>query len=106
MSHSIGVIKFSDGTIRYYEYDGTCDIILSCHYSTREEMQENWRNQPDKDCTCGCEESVSIYTSYGFGYYIAGKACKHCCSVRPNKFDFDIINPEDTEDWAKHFFEK
>lgn len=33
MGHSIGAIRFSDGTIRYYEYNGTSDIVLSCRYS-------------------------------------------------------------------------
>lgn len=105
MSHSIGAIRFSDGTIRYYEYNGTSDIVLSCHYSTVGEVSEHWRNQPDKYCICGCEEEVSIYSSYAGGFYFKGKACRQCCSVRPNEIDFEIIEPEDTDNWAKELFE-
>lgn len=100
MSHSIGAIKFNDGSIRYYEYDGTSDIVLSCHYSTCEEVFDNWRNQPNNHCKCGKEEDVSIFSSYGRGFYFLGKACRFCYSVRPNDLDFD----EETDDWANNLF--
>lgn len=105
MSHSIGAIMFSDGTIRYYEYDGTSDVVISCHYPTHEEVWEHWRNQPYKHCTCGCEEDVSIYSSYGSGFYFNGKACRKCCSVHPNEDCFETIEPEDSDDWAKGLLE-
>lgn len=104
MSHSIGAIRFSDGTIRYYEYNGTSDTVLSCHYSTSAEVSEHWRNQPDKHCTCGCEEDVSIFSWYGRGFYFNGKACRKCCSVRPNERDFETIERKDTNDWAEDEF--
>ena len=101
MSHAGGAIKFNDGTIRYYEYDGTMDIILSHHYTTEEEVSENWRNGEWLICHCGKEEPVSIFTQYGGGFYIDGMACRNCNSVRPNELDFDIIEREETDDWAK-----
>ena len=105
MSHATGALKFEDGTIRYYEYDGTSDIVLSHHYETTQEVSDNWRNGTWLNCECGKEEPVSIFTSYGGGYYIDGMACKHCNSVRANEHDFDIIEREETEDWAKQLLD-
>jgi hypothetical protein len=101
MSHALGALKFEDGTIRYYEYDGTSDIVLSHHYATEEEVSENWREGEWLDCSCGKEESVSIFTKYGYGFYIDGKACKNCNSVASNEFYFDVIERDEQEDWAK-----
>mgnify|MGYP003649546544 FL=1 len=100
MSHATGSIKFEDNTIRYYEYNGTCDVVISHHYKTLDEVSENWRKGEWLECTCGEEEPVSIFTQYGDGYYIEGKACKKCNSVRSNESDFEIIEREETEDWA------
>lgn len=101
MSHATGALKFNDGTIRYYEYNGTSDVVISHHYATKEEVSENWRKGKWVDCNCGKEEPVSIFTQYGHGFYIDGKACKHCNSVRSNECDFDIIERNEIEDWAK-----
>ncbi len=43
MSHATGALKFKDGTIRYYEYGGTSDVVLSHHYATTQEVGDNWR---------------------------------------------------------------
>jgi hypothetical protein len=101
MSHATGALKFKDGTIRYYEYDGTADVVLSHHYATTEEVSENWRKGEWLNCNCGKEEPVSIFTQYGGGYYIDGKACKNCNSVTSNESDFDIIERNEQEDWVK-----
>ncbi|MCD8403900.1 hypothetical protein [Tenacibaculum finnmarkense] len=103
MSHSSGALKFKDGTIKYYEYDGTSDIVLSFHYDTLKEVGDNWRSGKHIDCSCGKEEPVSIYSDYGGGFYIDGVACKKCKSVKSNEFDFDIIEKEDTNHWADFF---
>ena len=56
MSHAIGMIKFKDGKIRFYEYNGTSDVPISHHYNTRHEVNDNWRNHEWLDCECGEEE--------------------------------------------------
>ena len=76
MSHATGALKFKDGTIRYYEYDGTSDVVLSHHYKTIEEVSDNWREGEWLDCNCGKEEPVSIYTTYGGGFYLEGRLVK------------------------------
>lgn len=101
MSHAMGALKFNDGTIRYYEYDGTSDIVLSHHYETPKEVSENWRQGEWYNCNCGKEAPVSIFSSYRGSFYIEGQACKNCNSVRSDIDDFDKIEREETEDWAK-----
>jgi hypothetical protein len=101
MSHSTGAIKFKDETIRYYEYNGTSDVVISHHYKTLDEVSENWKQGEWVECGCGKEESVSLYTQYGGGFYIEGIACKTCLSVRSKDSDFDIIESNETNHWAK-----
>lgn len=38
MSHANGAIKFNDGLIRYYEYDGTSDYVISHHYERQQKF--------------------------------------------------------------------
>ncbi len=61
MSHSLGAIKFDDGLIRYYEYNGTADVVISRHYKSSEEVGDNWRNHIWQTCECGNEEEVMIF---------------------------------------------
>ena len=65
MSHASGKVKFEDGTILHFEYDGTSDIVCNCLYHSQEEMSNNWRKRPRNICTCGKDESVEIATIYG-----------------------------------------
>ncbi len=81
MSHSSGKVRFKDGKIMHYEYNGTSDVCISCLYKTFEEMHENWRNHEWKECGCGKEEDVEIYSGYAGGFYFRGKACRECLSV-------------------------
>ena len=90
MSHARGQVRFDDGTIMYYEYNGTCDVVCSCLYDTATEMQDKWRNQPHNECKCGKTEPVQIATNYGDGSSWIGKACKNCRSIdygRGNMYD-------------------
>lgn len=100
MSHSTGAIKFKDNTIRYYEYDGTSDVVISHHYKTLDEVGNNWRKAKWLKCNCLNEEPVSIFSQDGLGFYIEGKACKECKSVTSNEDDFDRVERDQTEDWA------
>lgn len=103
MSHAIGAIKFGDGLIRFYEYNGTSDYVISFHYRTPDQVSANWRSGNEVQCVCGEEEHVSIYSSYGDGFYMDGYACKYCNSVRTeHPYDFDLIECEDMDDdWQK-----
>lgn len=97
----MGAIKFADNLIRFYEYNGTSDIVISRHYESMDEVSENWRDHTEETCSCGREEAVSLYTNYGGGFYIEGIACRHCNSVRSKDFDFEILERDEVEDWVK-----
>lgn len=101
MSHANGAIKFSNGVIRYYEYDGTSDYVISHHYETATEVHANWRMWNEVKCVCGKEEAVSIYSDYAYGFYLEGLACRHCNSVRSKDPDFETYERNEVEDWEK-----
>jgi hypothetical protein len=78
MSHSSGQVKFEDGTIMHFEYDGTNDFVINKLFNTFEEMWNNWRTYDYQKCSCGTDEQVEIATNYGDGFSWDGKACKTC----------------------------
>ena len=78
MSHAEGRVKFNDGTIFYFEYNGTCGMILKDLYETHEELELNWRKPKINNCLCGQTETVEIATSYGHSFSWEGRACKKC----------------------------
>ena len=43
MSHANGAIRFKDGTVMHFEYNGTVDMAISILYETQDEMLENWK---------------------------------------------------------------
>ncbi len=89
MSHSLGAIKFADGEIWYYEYNGTCDVIVSHIYPTSQQVDVNWRNHEwIKECICGSEEDVEIFSDYTLKYTY-GKACRKCLNVSGNHYHDD-----------------
>lgn len=81
MSHAKGQVRFEDGTVMHFEYDGTCDISINCLYSTSEEVDRNWRCHEVKKCQCGCDGNVEIATNYGNGSSWHGKACRICRAI-------------------------
>jgi len=81
MSHATGKVRFNDGTVMFYEYNGTCDVVCNCLYDSYKEMHSNWRDQPSNECTCGNDEEVEIATNYADGYYWPGKACRKCKAI-------------------------
>lgn len=81
MSHSTGAIKFPDGKIMFYEYNGTVDIAMPHLYETYEELHANWRRRDWKECSCNNFNNhirVRIASTYGNGFSWDGFACKEC----------------------------
>jgi len=106
MSHAPGQVKFTDGAVLHYEYNGTVDQIIPPLYETKKEMVANWRKGDWKKCTCGdVHEDVEVATSYGGGFYWKGVACRKCmCLVSPISTGDDIDWPEEKEglpEWWK-----
>lgn len=105
MSHSSGQVKFPDGLIMHFEYDGTCDIAINHLYDTAEEMHENWRAKNRRNgCTCKKDEPVEIAASYGDGTEWTGKACRTCKAFTEGtfyEFDTNFISDGLPDWWEK-----
>lgn len=110
MSHAYGVVKFSDGDVLHFEYNGTVDVCLPNLYSTQEELSKDWRNQTWKHHSpnCNLQEDALMATNYGGGLGWNIKACKFC------KLITDYHSCEDHQernyistmpDWARKYLE-
>jgi len=82
MSHANGQVKFKDGSVFYFEYNGTVDIVENCLYEKYIDMSANWRKQPNNSCECGNDEPVKIATDYAYGSSWDGRACKKCLAIK------------------------
>ena len=93
MSHAHGKVKFEDGTVLCYEYNGTVDLTCTALRRTHEEVSKHWRADNMAECTCGAApEKVRIMTDYGDGSSWDGTACRKCMAITGG------INPDDAED--------
>lgn len=112
MSHANGLVKFKDGTILHYEYDGTMDICEPRLYISYERMRENWRKsiKNDENLICNHElEDVEIYTDYADGSFWPGTACRRCMMLITGKDPHNLKDKEGnyidytdgTPDWAE-----
>lgn len=83
MSHSHGMVKFTDGEILHIEYNGTVDVCLPNLYKTVEEVDENWRKQTWKMCSCQpiSKEPCELATTYGDGWTWLAFACRKCMVI-------------------------
>ena len=98
MSHAMGAVRFPDGLILYYEYDGTSDFVISCLHDSKAEVSAEWRKHSPRVCTCPKMETVEIYADYGNGFSWVGLACRICravagCSRHP--FEIEWGEPDD-----------
>ena len=112
MSHSAGKVRFKDGKIMFYEYNGTIDACISHIYDSSAEMSKNWRKHAWNICSCGGEEQVEIYSGYGDGFYFKGRACRQCKSLQDTSLthtdyngfvedDYDVVGRKYIyDDWA------
>lgn len=79
MSHAHATFIFSDRGPLFGEYNGTSDVMLPLMFSSREQVDDNWRKQEWKNCICKGEPiSCIAHTDYGGGFWWYGKACLAC----------------------------
>ncbi len=81
MSSTEGQVRFHDGVIMFCRYDGTCDFMVSALFETSDELCENWRKEPDRECNCEVDEVVELACDYGGGQHWQGTACKKCKTI-------------------------
>jgi hypothetical protein len=95
MSHASGAVRFMDGTIMYFEYDGTSNCCIPALWLTQEEVNQHWRSEDEAVFSkmCSCEpvatwEPVTIMVTYGDGDYWPGLACRSCMVLtKHNRYD-------------------
>lgn len=110
MSSAGGKVRFNDGMVMYFRYDGTCDICQSQLFETEEERNTKWRKEDDFVAGNYKWESVIIANNYAYGYYWEGKATKegwiHPDSLIPYDYQDDgtVLNKE-TEGLPDWFYE-
>lgn len=79
MSHAIGMVRFNDGAIIWFEYNGSCDYSIPKLYNTLEEMKGNWRKWKWENHECEhMSEPIQIFTNYGYGFFWNAAACRKC----------------------------
>jgi hypothetical protein len=79
MSHAIGAVRFGNGTIRWFDYNGTTDICEPHLVERPDEVR--FREMPWRHCTCGRDEPVEIANDYGNGTWWRGRACDPCRTI-------------------------
>ena len=107
MSHATGLVRFSDGLIRFFEYNGTADVCQPTLWSTRAELYEHWRNDDWKLCTCGNPpEAVELHADYGRGLNWSSTACRQCQVIVDCSDPYTLGNEPGLPDWVKFELQK
>ena len=91
MSHAIGLAKFKDGTILWYEYDGTSGIAGPDLYETHNELKLNWRKRAswEKAAPGDDDVEVELYSDYGRGFYWSARASRERMVITKTRMPFD-----------------
>lgn len=104
MSHANGLVRFEDGTVRFFEYNGTADIPLPKLWENYAKVKAHWReDEPWKECACGKPpETVEAYTDYGSGMAWKTKACKSCGVITDTSDPYDLGEvAHGTPEWVR-----
>lgn len=105
MSHAMGAVRFQDGTLLYYEYNGTSDTVISKLYASEQEVRDNWRSWTHAGCHCGGDEPVEIMSTYGGGGWWRGRACRTCMAVTSGLVPFyDDVSHIQEDGWEHEGF--
>ncbi len=108
MSHENGEVRFNDGSIKHFEYNGTSDICIPKLYDTYDEMIDNWKKYNSKENNCEhFEEPIEIYTRYRGGFYWNGVACRKCMMIikGDEPFEDDIAYTDGIPEWAEKSYD-
>lgn len=105
MSHATGLVRFPNGTVMWYEYNGTSDVCIPTLWDTFEEMWAHWRSKdPYNKCTCSQSENVEIFSDYGSRFYWDGKACRNCKAITEGFYPYELDIDKDyivgTPEWV------
>ncbi len=101
MSHATGKVKFTNGEVKSFEYDATVSYVCPRLHDSVDGVQEHWRADNRRKCTCGKHESVTLAVDYGGGIQWDGRACKHCMAITHGftPYDDDVCNWDGLPNW-------
>lgn len=75
MSHAHARFVFSDGTVLWGEYNGSCDFMRPKMFTTFDEMWANWRQDYEVSQPVHPEPCI-VYHDYANGCGYLGTACR------------------------------
>lgn len=106
MSNCNGAVRFNDGKVMFYEYNGISDTCCTALWNTLDEVSAAWRTDSTfKKCTCENDEPVIIYSDYGYGFRWQGRACRKCAAITAEwQNDWDLLDAGGVPAWAREFF--
>ena len=95
MSSALGKVKFKDGTIKFFRYNGTCDWCDPCLFDSQDELNKFWRNEPEYVNGDYEWNDVVIAYDYGRGYWFNGKATKSGW-IHPDSLEIYPLTDDDS----------
>ena len=92
MSHGYGQVRFEDGLVLHFEYNGTADIVYPALWDSMREVTEHWRAADVDFSYCGCAgESVEACSTYNGCHWEATACREHRRYVEPRMAcDLDV----------------
>jgi hypothetical protein len=94
MTHAIGAVRFGNGIIRWFDYNGTTDVCEP--YLVERPDEVRFREMPWRRCICGRDEPVEIANDYGGGTWWWGRACDSCRAITAGlSWDAEIFSVHD-----------
>ncbi len=111
MGKAMGQVRFPNGDIMYFEYDGntdTCDVPL---FEDESELDETrfMRNFEHEECKCGrMPTNIEIASGYGGGFHWHGTACYFCHVIVDGNDPFGNLggDPKVVEDGLPRWWRK
>jgi hypothetical protein len=101
VSHTLGEIWSQEEArlLGFFEYNGTCDIVCTRVHPRVEGVEQNWRADNQRECSCGEEsQPVILYTTYGDGYHWPGRVCWKCEAITSGIRDFERVDGHPYDD--------
>lgn len=100
MSSATGQVRFFDGVIMWFRYDGTGDVCIDPLWENQSGLSKNWRSEPDMaPCLCGQDEPCDIACNYGAGMLWSGRACRKCRVFTLGDDMIDVDEQYDLPSW-------
>jgi hypothetical protein len=106
MSHALGAVKFPDGRVYFFEYDGTECVALNRLYETEREVEDNWRSHRSGACRCrpgrAAWVEIEIMTLYGAGFHWSGTGCANCRKIvlGTDPYAKGVVTHDGHPDWS------